>query len=215
MSRCTLRWALPVLLLAALLLFAGCATELKDLRTHPQDISKLKPGQTVLVGQVVLDPPIGKNEQEVNNSIFTSTDYKKPLLVFDDQHVDYSKENDATAHAGNTEYVSHDFGKTFYAPTTNHPAYVNGLYIYLKMNTDKVAYDLRVLQTDLVVDARPGDKAVYIGTIRYVRNDLWDLKKIEVVDDYAREKRRFKKIFGGGVKLVKRLAHRVPASAAR
>ena len=48
----------------------------------------------------------------------------------------------------------------------------------------------------LKVSVKPGDKAVYIGTVQYHRNEFFDITKVAIVDDYERANTEFKKKFG-------------------
>ncbi len=48
---------------------------------------------------------------------------------------------------------------------------------------------------------KPDDRAVYIGTLRYYRDDYNTITKVEIVNDYARAKRAFYAKFGTSFKL--------------
>jgi hypothetical protein len=52
---------------------------------------------------------------------------------------------------------------------------------------------------------RPGDKAVYIGTIRYHRDEFFTISRIQIVDDYGHANAEFKKKFGSKHSLRKAL----------
>jgi len=56
------------------------------------------------------------------------------------------------------------------------------------------------------VDVRPADRAVYIGTLRYRRNEFFQFTKRDVVDDYERANAEFRKKFGSRYALRKSLA---------
>ena len=57
----------------------------------------------------------------------------------------------------------------------------------------------------LKIDIRPCDRAVYIGTIRYYRNEYFDITKAEINDDFSKENAAFKKKFGSKFPLKKRI----------
>jgi hypothetical protein len=207
--RLTARWWVVALAAAALAAgLAGCASKMEQVT----ELKSLLPDEVMLVGQVLLDPPLGANEQNVDGSVInvTSADYKEPMVVFDDRHVDVKKEG-LMAHGERTEYANFPFGQTFFVKTATRPVYINSTVIYMQMTNR--AMETYILQTDLMVEFKPGDRAVYFGTIRYKRNDFWDLEKITVVDDYAHAKREYEKRYGKTVPLMKRLAHRVPDAA--
>lgn len=56
---------------------------------------------------------------------------------------------------------------------------------------------------------RPRDKAVYIGTIRYYRDEFFDVSKVRIKDDYTHAKAEFKKKFGKKYSLRKALLKKV------
>jgi molybdopterin synthase catalytic subunit len=55
------------------------------------------------------------------------------------------------------------------------------------------------------VSLKPGDRAVYIGTVRYHRNEFWEITKVAIVDDYDRANADFRKKFGAKTPLRKAL----------
>ena len=57
----------------------------------------------------------------------------------------------------------------------------------------------------LRVALKEGDRAVYIGTLRYHRNEFFDITDVAVVDDYAAANAEYMKKFGNGVSLRKAL----------
>jgi len=56
--------------------------------------------------------------------------------------------------------------------------------------------------------AQAGDKAVYIGTVRYTRDEFFEIKKVAIVDDYERANSEFRKKFGTKIALRKALLRR-------
>jgi hypothetical protein len=59
------------------------------------------------------------------------------------------------------------------------------------------------------VDIQPRDRAVYIGTIEFHRDEFFRVSKVIVRNDYARAAGEFKKKFGTKYKLTERLAFKV------
>jgi hypothetical protein len=57
----------------------------------------------------------------------------------------------------------------------------------------------------LRVSLRSGDKAVYVGTVRYYRDEFWNFSKVTIVDDYDRANAEYRKKFGGKIALRKAL----------
>jgi hypothetical protein len=57
------------------------------------------------------------------------------------------------------------------------------------------------------LDIQPGDKAIYIGTIKYTRDLYYEWKNVEVIDEYNSVLPDFRKKFAASVKLRKTLTH--------
>lgn len=66
-----------------------------------------------------------------------------------------------------------------------------------------------LLPGHLRVDLRPGDSAVYIGTIQYFRDEFFEITRLVIKDDYERARAGFTKKFGNRVALRRALATRV------
>jgi len=61
----------------------------------------------------------------------------------------------------------------------------------------------------LRVDVSPTDEAVYIGTVVYYRDEFFDIKRVQIVDEYDREVAVFAARFGPGVRLRKSIVRPV------
>ena len=59
------------------------------------------------------------------------------------------------------------------------------------------------------VAIKPGDRAVYIGTLRYQRDEFWEIQRITVLDEYAKANAEYQAKFGAGQPLRKALMARV------
>ncbi len=81
--------------------------------------------------------------------------------------------------------------------------YLVAAFLYTSLTRTRI--ERTWLPGGLKVDIRPGDRAVYIGTLRYHRNEFFDLEKAEIVDDFEREREAFAQKFDNGVPLVKRI----------
>jgi hypothetical protein len=57
----------------------------------------------------------------------------------------------------------------------------------------------------LRVALKPGDRAVYIGTLRYYRDEFFEITRVAVVDEYGAANAEFANKFGSGVPLRKAL----------
>jgi hypothetical protein len=187
---------------------AGCVARLEQVT----DLKQLRPNEVLLVGRIVLNPPFGADERDVNKSALdpTDTDYKAPVMVLDDRRLVWDGEG-MMPRGDRPEYINQPFGETFFVKTATRPVYINSTIVYLTQTALRIHF--WILDTGMVVEHVAGDRVVYVGTIRYQRNEFNDLLKVEVLDEYAGARRDVEKRFGKGVKLVKRLARPVPETA--
>jgi hypothetical protein len=93
--------------------------------------------------------------------------------------------------------------QTFFVRSSDRPFYILGGMLWLEFGNygSNKAY----FPGGLRVALKPGDKAVYIGTVRYQRDEFWNFKKISIVDDYERANAEFRKQFGARTALRKAL----------
>ena len=62
-----------------------------------------------------------------------------------------------------------------------------------------------LLPTGFKVNIKPSDKAVYIGDIKYTRDDFNSITKVRLKNNYRKALKQFRKKFGKKVKLRKSL----------
>jgi hypothetical protein len=186
--------ALAALLLAGAL--AGCVKPMVKV----DDFAQVGANDVLMVGRVELVPPLKPGEQDIK----LSGPYNDENQYF------FFINNKAVAVANNPEKTPYDdilmekFGNTFYVKNARRPVHFTVSFLYLTLTRQKME---RVwLPGGLVVGVQPGDRAVYMGTIRYHRNEFFDLSKVEVVDEFDRERKAFAEKFGTATPLVRRLA---------
>lgn len=186
------RAAIALLLAGALAACAGPARELVD------GWSEVGAGETIVVGRFELVPPLGKDEQKIEalnsgqfeNKIFVIADDNYRTLKGEPTNADFNGRIEATLE------------KTFFARSSDRPFYILGGMVWLELGRGSGrAY----LPGGLRVPLRPGDKAVYIGTVRYTRDEFFEIKKVAIVDDYERANSEFRKKFGTKIALRKAL----------
>lgn len=157
------------------------------------------PGEIILVGKVILDPPLEEGEQEVSGSLgsqenlinlFTSTEQ----VMIDPNNLklrDYST------------VIKAQLGEVFYSIAPYDKANITGAALFLDMS-EKIYFP-----GGLRYAAGEQDKALYIGTIRYRRNDFYEVTGMDVIDEYQQANVEFKKKFGSSIKLKKALLEKV------
>jgi hypothetical protein len=188
-----IRLATALLLLGALSACVGPAREPVD------SLSGLNGGETVVVGRIELVPPLRKNEQKLKG-LGTGNFENKIILISDDQYRTLTDEPGMADYAGRIEAK---FGQTFFVRSDSKPFYILGGMMYLDLGGQEM--NRAYFPGGLKVSIKPGDKAVYIGTVQYHRNEFFEITKAVVVDDYDHANAEFKKRFGTKYPLRKAL----------
>lgn len=170
--------------------------------------SSLSSGETVIVGRIELVPPLEDGEQrveskgmvinlyadEMKNGVFLLTDAKS-RNIGEPSISDYRNRIEAKLE------------KPFYVRAKSAPFHINAAEIM--MSVDRSGTSKVRLPARFRVDIRPGDRAVYIGTVRYHRDEFFEIKRVEVIDNYERERAAFNKKFGNGLTLKKAIVKNV------
>ena len=167
----------------------------------------LAPQETIIVGVVELKPPLKKEEQK-SRSVIRVRDYvNKVLLTFHTKPmgIEY-KPGDSMFKYKDEKFHNHEseLGQPFYLRWQGSKGYfLQGL-----ITLSDLGHEL-VLPGSGKINLRPEDKAVYIGRLRYHRNEYNEITRLQVVDDFGKERKIFAKNFSRKYKLVKRLAKSV------
>lgn len=151
--------------------------------------------EVVIVGKVKLTPPLRRNEQDLKRVIGDYED--KAILILDDAYVKPEGEPGLGDMKGRIETV---FGDTFFLRRRREPFFIRmGMVL---MTASQRAY----MPGGLKIAAAAGDKAVYIGTIHYHRDEFFNVQRVTIDDEFDEAEPRFKKRFGSGRVLRKALA---------
>lgn len=186
------RNAVALLLAGALAACAGPARERVD------SWSEVGAGETVVVGRIELVPQLRKDEQKIGainsgsfeNIVFLLADENNRALKGEPTNADFGGRIEATLE------------KTFYARSSDKPFYILGGMLWLEIGRGS---NRAYFPGGLKVSLKAGDKAVYVGTVRYYRDEFWNFTKVNVVDDYDRANAEFRKKFGAKIPLRKAL----------
>lgn len=186
--------ALGTLILGAAL--SGCVAAAVDV----DSLSQVGPGDVLVAGRIELVPPLKPGEQQIkvlspvtmeNRAFVISAAKPEPL-------------NDDLTMAQAQGYINAPFGQTFYVRKPAQPLYVNGVFFYLTMKSNG-EQERVFLPAGFKVDIQRTDRAVYFGTIRYHRNEFFEVSKVEVVNDLAKVTADARKKFGSDPKFTARL----------
>lgn len=189
----------PVVALLALVL-AACAPAPRAPLTS---LGALGSDEVVVVGKVELAPALRKGEQKIRgmvvgnfeNTVYLMMDEKLRPLPQDPRIADY---------AGRIEAK---FGSTFFVRSKAAPSYILGGVLFLEIggsSQEKIYFP-----GGFQLAVKPGDRAVYVGTLRYQRDEFFEFQRITVVDEYKEANAEFQAKFGGGQTLRKALMVRV------
>ena len=178
--------------LVGVLLLAACTPPLLELN----DAQELQADEVVLVGRVELTPPLAEHEKKQAGNIAVDENsmlfyiHSKPTPIGDPPRVTEAE-----------HWLAATYGKTFYVRSPLRRTYFTIGLLQLQQGS---SIEALWLPARFYVEAQPGDRAVYIGTLRYHRNAYFDITKVELIDAYAKEQKAFEAKFGKGLKLVRR-----------
>jgi len=158
------------------LLLVSCVPSKRREVDAPSDLGS---GEILLVGRIKVTPPIAKDEQRLPG---IAEDWRGQVMLFIGE----------TAEPLPRPFKGWDYKNRIEAPPDREfsvavPASsfsIRGAAVPLKL--DEPPTDEAVLPGGFRVEVRPGDRAIYIGTIHYHRDEFWQITKVEVEDDYDR-----------------------------
>ena len=182
-----------------LLLFSALGACVGPAREPVDTLSSLDRDETVVVGRIELVPPLRKDEQKFKGIVIGDLE-NKMILVTDDQYRQLTEEPGMSDFAGRIEAK---LGRTFFVRSQSKPFFILGGMLYLDLGGSET--NRAYFPGGLKVSLKPGEKAVYIGTVRYNRNEFFEITKASIVDDYDRANAEFKKKFGTRYPLHKAL----------
>jgi hypothetical protein len=165
-------------------------------------LSELGSDEVVLVGKVELVPALRKHEQKIRGNVVGNFENRMYLLM-DEKLRPLPEDPRIADYAGRIEAL---MGSTFFVRSKAQPAYVLGGIVFLDMggNSQQKAYFPGGFQ----LTTKPGDRAVYVGTLRYHRDEFFEIQRITVVDEYPQANAEFQTKFGKGQALRKALLTR-------
>jgi hypothetical protein len=179
---------------AAALFVAGCVSVSENVGS----ISEVGGDSVLVIGKIEIVPPIKPDEQKyragwdpLNNQRY----FKGRAVLFTSETPQY---RDYTGNALNPPLEEVYFLKLPKA----HRYVVKGsvtMSFVSRGSSARSGYDQAELlfPTPMEVDVRPGDKAIYVGTLRLHRDEFHEVTKAELRDDYAAATAEFRKRFAG------------------
>ena len=97
--------------------------------------------------------------------------------------------------------IEAELGKNFFLKGKRQRTYLKGAMV----NLDVKSQDRLWFPGGLYYDVPNGADAVYVGTLRYTRDDFNKIKKVELINEYKSASREFSSRFGKGARLTQSL----------
>lgn len=193
----------PSLFFVAALILQSCSIGGKLLK-EVDSFKSVEKNEVIIVGTIELIPKLSKDEQELNPSgIWDVMGYgnmnkNRSMIQF----------NSKPVASGYKSMINPELGKIFFFKVPRDMKYIVEGSILTEFsrygNTGTIS-----LPVGFKIDIKPTDKAVYIGKIRYTRDDFNSITKIELKDGYRQALRQFRKKFGKKYKLRKSLVKKI------
>jgi hypothetical protein len=172
----------------------GACTDFRD----PYAGGRVAAGETVLGGRIELVPPLAADEQDISGIQTTDVENRVFLLVDDHPRVIEGDPETGDFEDG----IAATLGEPFWVTVPARPLHV--LRASIVMRTAP-AVEMAHLPGGMVVDIQPGDRAVYMGTIRYTRDEFFTVRRVEVIDEYAAASADYQSRAASDVPLTRRL----------
>ncbi len=179
------------LMAAAALLAAGCVSVSEDV-TSARDVGG---DDVMLVGKIELVPPLKPDEQQYRalDPLNSKRYFMGRAILFTADKPEY---RDRTGHALNPPLE-----QTFFVKLPKAHRYVVKGSVTMSFATNGASARSGFDQTELLfpvpieLDVRPGDKAVYVGTLRLHRDEFHEVTKAELRDEYTAAMKEYRKRF--------------------
>ncbi len=197
---------LPAIFLSlALSVLAGCVppSSIKPV----ESVDQLPAGKVIVVGQVELVPALAQDEQLLDESY---EEFRNSALLITDTEL-RNPEPTLTI-GGIRRSINADMGSPFFVAHDTQPFFILKSWVVMDARIQMVAPNTVVrpgnapLHGVFGVDIQATDQAVYIGTLRYHRDDFFSTEKVEVLDNFTQANIAFTEKFGEGITLRKSLA---------
>ncbi|MCX8124590.1 MAG: hypothetical protein N3F66_10565 [Spirochaetes bacterium] len=164
-------------------------------------LSNLDKDDVILVGKVILDPPLHPNEYTKIISIKGSTGYV--YLYYSTKVKPIESLDIGLSQISNS--IKTENAKTFYVKFKNQPLYFYYGFVLMDIDTDSGNDSYAYLPAGWVVNPQSNDKAVYIGTIKYYRDEFFRITKVDIIDEYDNVSKEFYEKYGNTIPLKKSL----------
>lgn len=192
------RHVFALLIAGTAFILQGC--NMSGLLKEAGPTASVATNEVIIVGTIELTPGLVKDEQKLDAEgvidLFGAGDMNKNRALI--------QLNSAADAGGTAEYINPVLGESFAFVVPADLKYVVEAYVVTEFT--KHGYTGKIhLPVDFKLDIQPSDKAIYIGHIRYERDDFNSIIRVELKDDYVTAEKTFRKGHGSKYKLRKSL----------
>ncbi len=188
----------------AVLLLQACTMGGQMLK-EADSSSIIADNEIIVVGTIELIPALGKEEQELSPSgVIDLAGYggmnrNRAMIQFNNQ-----------PEASDYKFlINPKLDEMFFFKIPADLKYVVDGRVIVELGRRGAVSEI-LLPTGLKIDARPGDKAVYIGNLKFTRDDFNSITGVKLTDEYKSAVRQFRTRFGGKYKLRKAIVKPMP-----
>jgi hypothetical protein len=158
------------------LLAVSCVPSKRRDVDSPSDLGS---GEVLLIGRIKLTPPIAKDEQVLSS---VAEEWRgRVMVIIGDTFTPLERPFKVSGYKNRIEAPP---DREFSVAVPANSFSIRGGVVPLRLHTPPS--DEALLPGGFQVEVRPGDTALYIGTIHYHRDEFWQITKVEVEDDYDR-----------------------------
>lgn len=173
--------------------------------------SKIKNGDILIVGKIRLDPPLERGEQNLRSRPMSSRDNATVIVPGAKKFMNSffmlldTKKGEPTRKDLIESEILVPIDETFFLAGKKRPLYVLSTGIAMTIAQTRDGKSRAFLPSGYKIPVKKGDKAVYIGTIVYKRDEFMRVKSVKVLDEYGSAKKELAQKFGKKFKLRKAL----------
>jgi len=164
-------------------------------------LSSLREDDILLVGKVIIDPPLEPHEYRKMITIYGASGYI--YLHYSNQSKSIKDLDIGFKQVANS--IKTENGKTFFIKFKNQPLYFYYGFIMMDIDTDTGDGIYAYLPAGWVVNPQSNDKAIYIGTLKYTRDEFFRITKVQMIDEFDEVSKEFYTKYGNSIKLKKSL----------
>lgn len=190
--------------LAATLMLAACGT----LHKSPATLDEVSSESVLLVGRIEMRPQVDVKDEDIKLGTIDPFNMKdvyknRAILYLSDTPVPAERTNDAlNPRLEQTFFIRIPKDKPYLVHGTVYTSFIVTTITKRRMQTQSNEI---LLPAPIEFNIRPGDKAIYVGTWRFQRDEFNQVVKAEIIDQYPAALAELRKQFGAHAELRKAL----------